>query len=198
MKKYIFAALVLPVLLSYAAAETYKIDPAHSAVTFKVAHMGISRVEGRFDKFAGGMDYVPGKPALWKADASIETASINTNEPDRDKHLRSPDFFYVEKFPAMTFKSVKFTGVKGMKGKLHGELTLRGVVKPVVLDVEASGPVKDPWGSMRMAATAKTSVNRKDFGMVWNKVLDSGGFLVGDKVDITLELEFVQDKPAAK
>ena len=198
MKKYILAALALPALLSFASAETYKIDQSHSAVAFKVAHLGISKVDGRFDKFTGSMDYVPGKPALWKAEASIETASINTNEPKRDAHLRSPDFFDTDKYPLMTFKSTKFAAVKGMKGKMHGELTLHGVTKPVVMDVEASGPVTDPWGNARMAATAKTSVNRKDFGLVWNKVLDSGGLLVGEKVDITLELEFVQDKPAGK
>jgi len=196
MKKHILAVLALAALTAPAAAELYKIDEAHSAVSFKVAHMAISKVSGRFDKFSGTIDYTPGKTKTWKTEAVIDVASINTGVEARDKHLRSPDFFDVEKFPAMTFKSVKVTGYKNMKGKLHGELTLHGVTKPVVLEVEGSGPVKDPWGNERMAAVGKTTINRKDFGLGWNQVLETGGLLVGEKVEITIEIEAVKEKPA--
>lgn len=196
MKNYIYIALALAALSAPAGAATYKIDPAHSSVTFTVAHMGISKVHGRFDKFSGTLDYTPGETKTWKTEAEIETAGINTGVEDRDKHLRGPDFFNAEKFPIMTFKSVKVSGVKGLKGKVHGELTLMGVTKPVVLAVEASGPATDPWGNERMGAVATTAINRKDFGLAWNKLLETGGLLVGEKVDITLELEFVKEKPA--
>jgi len=197
MKKNIYIALALAALAAPAGAASYKIDPAHSSVTFTVAHMAISKVHGRFDKFSGTLDYTPGETKTWKTEAVIETASINTSAADRDNHLRSPDFFNAEKFPAMTFKSVKVSGVKGMKGKVHGELTLMGVTRPVVLEVEASGPATDPWGNERLGAVATTVINRKDFGLVWNKVLETGGLLVGEKVNITLELEFVKEKTAA-
>ncbi|MDD2806611.1 MAG: YceI family protein [Elusimicrobiales bacterium] len=196
MKKYLLGALLVPALLAQAAAATYKIDEAHSAVTFKVAHMAISKVSGRFDKFSGTIEYTPGDTKTWKTEAVIDAASINTGVEARDKHLRGPDFFDVEKFPTLTFKTVKVTGYKNMKGKLHGELTMHGVTKPVVLDVEGSGPVKDPWGNERMAAVAKTTINRKDFGLGWNQVLETGGLLVGEKIEITLEIEAVKEKPA--
>ena len=197
MKKNIYIALALAALAAPAGAASYKIDPAHSSVTFTVAHMAISKVHGRFDKFSGTLDYTPGETKTWKTEAVIETASINTSAADRDNHLRGPDFFNAEKFPAMTFKSVRVSGVKGMKGKVHGELTLMGVTRPVVLEVEASGPATDPWGNERLGAVATTVINRKDFGLVWNKVLETGGLLVGEKVNITLELEFVKEKTAA-
>ncbi len=196
MKKNIYIALALAALSAPAGAATYKIDPAHSSVTFTVAHMAISKVHGRFDKFSGTLDYTPGETKTWKTEAVIETAGINTGSADRDDHLRGPDFFNAEKFPAMTFKSVKVSGVKGMRGKVHGELTLMGVTRPVVLEVEASGPATDPWGNERLGAVATAAINRKDFGLVWNKVLETGGLLVGEKVNITLELEFVKEKAA--
>lgn len=197
MKKYILAVLALPVLLAQAQAATYKIDEAHSAVTFKVAHMAISKVSGRFDKFSGTIDYTPGDTKTWKTEATIDVNSVNTNVEARDKHLKSLDFFDAEKFPTMTFKSVKVTGYKNMKGKLQGDLTMHGVTKPVTLTVEGSGPVKDPWGNERVAAIAKTTINRKDFGLGWNKVLETGGLLVGEQVEITLEIEAVKEAPAA-
>jgi polyisoprenoid-binding protein YceI len=196
MKKHLLAVLALAALAAPAAAELYKIDEAHSAVSFKVAHMAISKVSGRFDKFSGTIDYQPGDVKSWKTEAVIDVASINTGVEARDKHLRAPDFFDVEKFPTMTFKSVKVSGYKNMKGKLHGELTMRGVTKAVVLEVEGSGPVKDPWGNERVAAVAKTTINRKDFGLGWNQVLEAGGLLVGEKVEITIEIEAVKEKPA--
>ncbi|HBA61890.1 MAG TPA: protein yceI precursor [Elusimicrobia bacterium] len=196
MKKYMVSVLLLAGPLGPAYAATYDIDAAHSAVTFKVAHMAISKVSGRFDKFTGSLEFVPGDTKAWKAEASIETASINTNVEARDKHLRAADFFDAEKFPAITFKGLKVTNYKNMKGKLHGELTMHGVTKPVVLDVQGSGPAIDPWGGERLAAVATTTINRKDFGLTWNKVLETGGLLVGETVEITLEIEAVKRKPA--
>jgi polyisoprenoid-binding protein YceI len=197
MKKYIIAAVMLPALLAAGHAATYDIDAAHSGITFKVAHMAISKVNGRFDKFSGTIDYVPGDTKSWKTEVVIDVASINTNVEARDKHLRGPDFFDVEKFPTMTFKSTKVLSYKNMKGKLQGELTMHGVTKPVVLEVEGSGPAMDPWGGERMAAVAKATINRKDFGLTWNKALEAGGLLVGEKVEITLEIEAVKRKPEA-
>jgi polyisoprenoid-binding protein YceI len=197
MKKYLLSSLLVPALLAQGAAATYKIDEAHSAVTFKVAHMAISKVSGRFDKFSGTIEYTPGDTKNWKTEAVIDAASVNTGVEARDKHLRAPDFFDAEKFPTITFRTLKVTNYKNMKGKLHGELTLHGVTRPVVLEVEGSGPVKDPWGNERMAAVAKTTINRKDFGLGWNQVLETGGLLVGEKVEITLEIEAVKEKPAA-
>jgi polyisoprenoid-binding protein YceI len=192
MNKYFVSALLLAGLTSAASAATYDIDTTHSAITFKVAHMAISKVSGRFDKFTGSLDFVPGDTKAWKVDAKIETASINTNMPARDEHLRAPDFFDAAQFPAITFKSLKVTNYKNMKGKLHGELTMRGVTRPVVMEVEGSGPATDPWGNERLGAVARTSINRKDFGLTWNKALETGGLLVGEKV----EIEAVKRKPA--
>ena len=193
-KKILSAALLLSWWGEPLCAATYKIDPTHSAVTFEISHLTISKVHGRFDRFAGSIDYEPGKPNLWKAQAAIDVASINTNVEARDKHLRSADFFNVEKFPSMIFKSTGVSKVRGMKGRLQGELTLLGVTKPVVLEVEGSGPVKDPWGDERLGAVARTKINRKDFGMVWNKTLDNGGLMIGEEVEIVLELECVKEK----
>lgn len=195
MKKYILAVLALPALLAQGTAATYDIDAAHSAVTFKVAHMAISKVSGRFEKFSGTIEYTPGETRSWKTEAVIETASVSTGVEARDAHLRGPDFFDAEKFPKLTFRSLKVSGYKNMKGKLHGELTLHGVTRPIVLEVEGGGPAVDPWGNERMAATAVTTINRKDFGLGWNKVLETGGLLVGEKVEITLEIEAVKRKP---
>jgi polyisoprenoid-binding protein YceI len=195
MKRFLAALLVVAGAASPLCAASYKIDPDHSSINFTIAHLTISKVHGRFDKFSGTIEYEPGKMDAWKTEASIETASVNTSVEARDKHLRSPDFFNVEKFPVMTFKSTKISGVKDMKGKLTGDFTFLGVTKPVVLDVEGYGPVKDPWGNERVGATAKGKINRKDFGMVWNKSLDTGGLMIGDEVEIVLEIEAVKEKP---
>ncbi|HBL16447.1 MAG: hypothetical protein A2X36_09745 [Elusimicrobia bacterium GWA2_69_24] len=197
MNKALGIMLLAVIAASPARAATWKIDAAHSAVTFRVAHLTISKVQGRFDRFSGSVEYEPGQPQLVRAEAVIETASVNTNVEKRDEHLRGADFFNVEKFPTMTFKSTKALGGKGMKGKLQGELTLRGVTKPVVLDVEGFGPIKDPQGNERLGATAKTRIQRKDFGMVFNHTLDTGGLMVGDEVEVTLELECIKESPAS-
>ncbi len=187
------AALAAP-----ATAETYKIDPMHSDVTFRVAHMVVSKVTGRFDKFAGEVVYDTADQKGWKAEAAIEAASVNTNVEQRDKHLRSPDFLDVEKFPRITFKSTKVAEVKKNHAKLIGDLTIHGVTKRVVLDVEIGGTIKGPDGRQRVGATATTMINRKDFGLVWNKALEAGGFAVGDDVEITLSIEGVAQEAAKK
>ncbi len=169
-------------------AVTYTIDPDHSAVTFKIRHL-FSKTSGAFNQFEGTIDYEPEKPETWKTEAVIQAASINTNVEKRDNHLRSKDFFEVEKYPTITFKSTQVTDVTPQTAKLHGDLTIHGVTKPVVLDLQIHGVGKDPWGNVRAGFTATTTINRKEFGLNWNKAVETGGFLVGDEVEITLEAE---------
>ena len=166
----------------------YTIDPDHSAVTFKIRHL-LSKTAGSFNEFEGTIDYEPGKPETWKAQAVIQAASIDTNVQKRDEHLRSKDFFEVEKYPTLTFKSTQVTDATDKGAKLHGLLTMHGVEKPVVLDLGIHGVGKDPWGNMRAGFTATTTIDRKEFGLTWNKAVEAGGFLVGDEVEITLEVE---------
>ncbi len=169
-------------------AATYKIDPEHSSVTFKIKHL-LSYVQGSFKEFEGNFDYDPEKPETWKTKAAIQAKSIDTNVAQRDKHLRSTDFFDAEKFPALTFVSTGITDVTPGHANLKGLLTIRGVEKPVVLSLDIHGVAKDPWGNVRASFSATTTLNRKDFGLTWNKVLESGQFLVGEEVMITLEAE---------
>ena len=168
-------------------AATYAIDPDHSAVTFKIRHL-FSKVTGNFNQFEGTIDYEPGKPETWKTEAVIQAASIDTNVEKRDKHLRSKDFFDVEKYPTVTFKSAQVTDVAGENAKLHGNLTIHGVTKPVVLDLAIHGAGEDPWGNTRAGFTATTQINRKEFGIDWNQPV-VGGAMLGDDVEIILEVE---------
>ncbi len=181
-----------------AAAETWTADPAHSTVGFSVRHMMISNVKGSFDTFTASVDGSPADPASAKISATIEVGTVNTREPKRDDHLRSPDFFDAAKFPQMTFVSTKVEKVSASKAKVTGNLTLRGVTKPVTLDVEYTAPVKSPWGQTVVGATATGKINRQDFGVSFSKTLETGGVLVGDDVTILLELELVQQAPAKK
>ena len=177
-----------------ASAKTYEIDPAHSSVSFKIRHL-VGRVRGRFEKFSGTVDYEKGKPAAWKAQADIETASIDTSVSKRDDHLRNPDFFDAEKCPKISFKSRKVGDVKGGSAKLYGELTMHCVTKPVILDFQISGETKDPWGNLRLGASATGTLHRKDWGLTWNKALEAGGVLVGDDVELELDIELTAPKP---
>lgn len=188
MRKLLILAAAFAVAAPALHAETYEIDASHSNVGFRVKHL-VGKVPGRFTKFSGTIDYTPGKPETWKVEAVIDPASINTDNEKRDGHLRSADFFDVEKFPEMSFKSTKVTGAKGDSAKLHGLLTMHGVTKPVVLDLEIGGTVKDPWGNSKAGFSATGTVNRKDFGIVWNKTLDAGGLMLGEDVSIALEIE---------
>ncbi|BDV43846.1 polyisoprenoid-binding protein [Geotalea uraniireducens] len=186
------AVLILsfPVLSS---ATTWNIDPEHSNVGFKVRHMMVSNVKGMFEKYSGTVEINEQDLSKSKVEVTIDTNSINTNVAKRDAHLRSADFFDVARYPVMTFVSRKVARVGKDRLKVTGDLTLHGVTRQVVLDVE--GPTaesKDPWGNFRRGATATTSINRKDFGLVWNKALETGGVLVGEDIAITLEVEMVK------
>ena len=177
------------VLLAPAAwATTYTIDADHSTVGFKIRHL-FSNVTGSFDQYEGRFVYVPGQPEQWTVTATIQAASINTKVAPRDKHLRSPDFFDVEQYPTVTFTSTQVTDVTPTSAKLHGLLTIHGVEQPVVLDLDIHGEGKDPRGNVRSGFTAHTRINRKDFGLTWNTTLETGQLLVGEDVDILLEVE---------
>jgi polyisoprenoid-binding protein YceI len=185
-------ALSLPAL---ASATTWNIDPDHSNVGFKVRHLMVSNVRGNFEKHTGVVDINDKDITKSKVNVSIDTASVNTNVQKRDEHLRSADFFDVTKYPTMTFVSKKVAKAGQGKLKVTGDLTLHGVTREVVLDVEGpSKESKDPWGNIRSGATASTKINRKDFGLNWNKALETGGVLVGDEIAINLEIEMVKAK----
>ncbi|HEX4047254.1 MAG TPA: YceI family protein [Elusimicrobiota bacterium] len=197
MRQLLLAAAALAVLTSAVRADEYEIDPAHSSIGFLAKHI-VGKVPGRFTKFSGEFAYVAGDTKAWKAEAEIDPASIDTDTPARDKDLRSDRFFDVEKCPKMTFKSTGATGLNGDEFKLHGNLTMHCVTKPVVLDVEFNGLATDPWGNKSASFSAKTTLDRKDWGIDWNKTLDSGGVLVGDKVELDLEISGNLKKPAGR
>jgi len=183
-------ALTLPV---FASASTWSIDPDHSSVGFKVKHMMVSNVKGNFEKHSGTLDLNDKDITKSKVSVAIDTASVSTGVAKRDDHLKSADFFDVSKYPTMTFVSSKITKAGKDKLKVAGLLTLHGVTKEVVLEVQGlSGISKDPWGNFRRGATATTKINRKDFGLVWNSALETGGVAVGDEVTITLDIEFIK------
>jgi polyisoprenoid-binding protein YceI len=182
--------------MSIAAAEqtrtTWKIDPAHSSVEFAVRHLMITTVRGRFTGVQGTVDDDGADPAKSAVDVVIDPATIDTREAQRDAHLRSADFFDVEKFPTMTFRSTGIDGRPGERFKLTGELTIHGVTRPVVLDVESEGQVKDAWGGLRSGFTATTKIKRSDFGLTWNQLLEAGGMAVSDDVKISLDIQLVK------
>ena len=182
----VLAALTLAA--APAAAETYAIDPAHSTVSFRIRHL-FTQVHGVFRDFSGTIQYAPGAPDQWKAEATIQATSIDTRVEKRDTHLRSHDFFDVEQYPAITFTSTEVTDATAAGGKLHGVLSLHGVERPIVLDLAIHGAGKDPWGNQRAGFTATTTLNRKDFGIIWNEALETGELLLGDEVVITLDIE---------
>lgn len=174
---------------------TWNLDTAHSGIHFSVRHMVFAKVRGRFATWSGTIDAGDDLTKA-KVRAEIDAASIDTGEADRDKHLRSADFFDVEQYPKLTFTSTRVER-DGDDYTLVGDLTIRDVTKEVKLEVESGGQAKDPWGNQRMAFTAKTSVDRKDFGLKWNQVLEAGGVLVGEKIDIEIEVQAVQAATAA-
>jgi polyisoprenoid-binding protein YceI len=184
---------------SLAQAETWEIDPSHSAAQFSIRHLMISNVRGEFSKVTGTLEWDGKNLGAAKLQSSIDVSTVNTREPKRDEHLKSADFLDVAKFPAITFTGKSFA--KGGHGKLKvvGDLTLHGVTKSVTLDVEGpSAEAKDPWGNTRIGASATTKINRKDFGLTWNKALETGGFVVGDELTITLDIELIRKAaPAA-
>jgi len=176
----------------------WNIDPAHSNAQFSVRHMMISNVKGEFTKVTGKVQFDPDQPENLSAEASIDVSTINTREHDRDNHLKSPDFFHVEENPTITFKSKRAEKTSGGL-KLTGDLTIRGNTREVTLDVEGpTPPAQDPWGNTRVGASATTKINRKDFGLVWNQALETGGVLVGEEVKITVDVELVAQAAGEK
>jgi polyisoprenoid-binding protein YceI len=172
---------------------TWNIDPVHSTAQFKVKHMMISNVKGEFTKITGKLELDESDITKSQVEAFIDAATINTREPDRDTHLKSADFLDVAKFPNLSFKSTQIS--KNGEGELSvaGDLTMHGVTRKVVFEVEGpSAATKDPWGNTRIGLAATTRVNRKDFGLNWNAVLEAGGILVGEEVAISLDVEFIK------
>lgn len=176
----------------------WNIDPAHSGAQFTVRHMVISKVRGTFERWHGAIDYDPEKPEASKVSVRIEAASIDTHEPNRDQHLRSAEFFDVEKYPAITFESTKIERRGKDRYRVLGDLTMRGVTRPVELDAEYFGTGKDPWGNERIGFFAKATLNRKEFGLNWNQLLEGGGVLVGDQVEISLDVQAIGEKAGEK
>ena len=171
----------------------WNIDPVHSVVEFKVKHMMISNVKGSFSKVTGTLKFDEAKPENSSVEATIDVASLETRDAQRDAHLKSADFFDAEKYPTITFKSTAVKPTGAGRGTVEGELTIHGVTRRVSLDVEGpSEPGKDPWGNTRVAASATTKISRKDYGLTWNAALETGGVLVGDEVTITLDVQFVK------
>jgi len=176
----------------------WQIDPAHSAAHFSVRHLMISNVRGEFTKLTGSAQIDPANLAKSTVEVTIEAGSLSTREPQRDEHLRSPDFFDVAKFPTLTFRSKRIESLGPEDFKLTGDLTIHGVTKEVTFDVEGPTPsVKDPWGNVRAGVTASAKINRKDYGLVWNAVTEAGGVVVGDEVKITVDAELIQLAPSA-
>jgi polyisoprenoid-binding protein YceI len=171
----------------------WNLDPVHSVAEFKVKHMMISNVKGQFTGISGVLSFDDSDVTKSRVEASIDASSINTRDAQRDEHLKSSDFFDVEKFPTLTFQStsVKRTGDDELA--VTGDLTLHGVTREVVFNVEGpTAPGKDPWGNTRVGLSAVTKINRKDFGLTWNSALETGGILVGDEITITLDVQFVK------
>jgi polyisoprenoid-binding protein YceI len=179
--------LVAPGLL---LAAPWEFDPAHTGVQFKVRHLMISSVRGDFEKVSGKIVYDEADVTKSTADVTIDTASINTRDTKRDEHLRSPDFLDAAKHPAITFRSKRVDKAGNGTLKMTGDLTVRGVTKEVVLTVEGPTPaIKDPGGNLRVGGQAATKIHRKDFGLTWNKALETGGVVVGDEVEIIIDVE---------
>jgi len=178
---------------SAAATSTWNVDPTHSHAEFKVRHLMISNVRGSFPKISGVLTLHESDLGQSQVEATIDVASIQTRDEQRDGHLKSSDFFDVEKYPTMTFKSTKVTATATGEGTVAGDLTIRDVTKPVVFEVEGpTAPTKDPWGNLRVGVAATTKISRKDFGLTWSAPLEAGGVMIGDEVTITLEVEFVK------
>ncbi len=171
--------------------QTWTIDAAHSGVHFTVRHMVVSKVRGKFGRFSGTITYDAARPAASSVVATIDVSSIDTGVEQRDGHLKSADFFDAARFPEMTFRSKHAEPAGADRLRLTGDLTIRGVTREVSLDVELGGRAKDPWGGERVGFSARTSLDRKEFGLTWNQALEAGGVLVGDRVDIELEVEAV-------
>jgi polyisoprenoid-binding protein YceI len=175
------------------ATTTWNLDPAHSTAEFKVKHMMISNVKGSFSSLSGVLTEHTVDSTLSTVEASIPVATVSTGDAQRDGHLKSADFFDAEKFPTLTFKSTKVVNKGNAEYVVTGDLTIHGVSKPVIFAIEGpSAPAKDPWGNIRIGLSATAKINRKDFGLGWNSMLETGGVLVGEEVAISLEVQFIK------
>jgi len=189
------AALALASFAAPAFAASYTVDAEHSRVGFSVTHMTVSTVRGEFGTVTGAVEYDPANITATKVTATVGIASVDTRDQKRDDHLKSPDFFDATKFPDMTFTSTSVKNVKKDSFDLVGKLTIRGVTKDVTFNVKTFSPeVKDPWGNTKIGTSATAKINRQDFGVSWNSTLDSGGYVVGDEVDIQLDIEMSKNK----
>jgi len=187
------AGLVLWPVGGWAETARWDVDPDHSIIEFRVAHMVVSKTAGRFMDYSGFVEMDPEAKTFKTIEATIATASVNTNQEKRDAHLRNADFFDVEKFPTMIYQ-LKSYKKHGDGYSAVGDLTLRGVTREITLVGNFNGVTKDPWGNTRAGFNGEGKVNRKDFGMVWNKTLDSGGLVVGDEIHIRLDIECIKSK----
>jgi polyisoprenoid-binding protein YceI len=198
LKAAAVAAAVLASAPAAAQQATWTIDSAHTAAQFSVRHMMVSNVRGEFTKTTGTVKWDGRDFSTAVVEATIDAASINTREPQRDTHLKSPDFFDVAKFPTLTFQSTKVTPAGPGKMLMAGNLTMHGVTRPVVFAVEGPTPaITDPYGNRRVGASATATISRKDFGLLWNAALEAGGVVVGDEVTITLDAELTLAKAGA-
>jgi len=176
------------------ALETWDIDTSHSSIGFWVRHLMVSKVHGKLSKWSGTLQVDEADPKKSRVDVEIDAASIDTHDAKRDEHLKSADFLDVAKHPKITFRSTAVEPKGKDRLQVTGDLTVRGVTKPVVLDVESAGKAKDPWGGERAGFSATTTIDRKDFGLTWNMALETGGVLVADKMNVQIELEVVRKK----
>lgn len=189
MRLALLTCVFISVVAPSVYAEKYELDKAHTNISFTAPHLMVSKVRGEFEQFQGTFEFDEKSQKLDKINVSIKADSVNTHEADRDKHLRSPDFFDVTKFPELKFKSTKIHFENSKPDKIEGDLTIRGVTKNVTLDVDYKGAVTDPWGQRVIAFDAETKINRKDYGFIWNKAMDKGGVVVGDEIKISISGE---------
>ena len=178
------------------STERWEIDSSHSGIHFSVRHLVIAKVRGQFSRWTGAVQVPDGDFTRASLEVAIDAASIDTGVADRDAHLRSADFLDVERFPELTFTSTQVERAGQDRLRVNGQLTIKGVTRDVTLDVEHLGLAKDPWGNERAAFTARTSVDRREFGLTWNQALETGGVLVGERVDIEIEIQAVKQTPA--
>ena len=189
-KRLMMIIISLAALVSFAGATEWKVDKSHSSVNFEVRHLVITKTHGNFVEFDGSLQFDDSAFEESAVTFSVKTASVSTDDEKRDQHLKSPDFLDAEKYPDMTFKSVNIIKGRGTEFEMVGDLTIKGVTKRVTFECEYFGTAKDPWGNAKSGFSARTRINRHDFGVSWSKTLDSGGVVVGDEVTITLDLEF--------
>ncbi|MGE3975130.1 MAG: YceI family protein [Bdellovibrionales bacterium] len=197
MKNFIPVFLFLLALPAFSMTN-YKIDPSHSEVGFKVKHLVVSTVPGKFKEFEGNFKFDEKTGKVEDVQFKIKAASIDTNEPKRDEHLRSKDFFEVDKYPTIEFKSTKVETSGKKPTRVHGDLTMHGVTKNVALKLKYNGTIKDPWGNQKLGFEANTKLNREDFNLKWNKALETGGVVVGKEVEIIILGEATAEAEKAK